>query len=306
MLRLNNVTLEGPDLSGKTTLFEAIHSATGYRWNIQDRSELSMLCYAEMYGRNTDIWHKRLRDRLQNLNDRMIVVIPPLDVILERYDKRGDDKQNKKSLIELYEIFKKNAKLYSDYPTMGLLENIEGSVEEITALCIAWLADCETSDIDSIANDIAEIASASDNEAHPVKLQVDLKSYDVELLKDVMDDEIEGKYYKQILNDVITNIDKEVNGKNEYKSKQKPITTRRFIHTEPTCISLFHTMFRKDRLSFYATCRSSNTIDTFSFDLKFLIYMSRFVKNHLEIEDQDEMSLDISMHSAHIIEEEDG
>ena len=54
MLRLNNVTLEGPDLSGKTTLFETIHSTTNYRWNIQDRSELSMLCYAEMYGRNTD------------------------------------------------------------------------------------------------------------------------------------------------------------------------------------------------------------------------------------------------------------
>ena len=161
MLRINNVTLEGPDLSGKTTLFEAIHSATGYRWNIQDRSELSMLCYAEMYGRNTDIWHKRLRNRLQNLNDRMIVVIPPLDVILDRYDKRGDDKQNKKSLIELYEIFKKNAKLYSDYPTMGLLEDIEGSVEEITALCISWLAECETSDIDEIANDVAEIASMS-------------------------------------------------------------------------------------------------------------------------------------------------
>ena len=306
MLRLNNVTLEGPDLSGKTTLFETIHSTTNYRWNIQDRSELSMLCYAEMYGRNTDIWHKRLRDRLQNLNDRMIVIIPPLDVILDRYEKRGDDKQNKKSLIELYEIFKKNAKLYSDYPTMGLLEDIEGSVEELTALCITWLAESEATDIDMIANDIAGIASASNNEAHPVRLQVDLKSYNAESLKDVMEDEIEGKYYKQILNDVIKNIDKEIKGKNEYKSKQNPITTRRFIHTEPTCISLFHTMYRKDRLSFYSTCRSSNTIDTFSFDLKFLLYMSHYVKDYLNIEDQNEMTLDISMHSAHIIEELDG
>jgi thymidylate kinase len=302
MLRINNVTLEGPDLSGKTTLFEAIHSVTNYRWNIQDRSELSMLCYAEMYGRNTDIWHQRLRNRLQNLNDRMIVIIPPLDVILDRYEKRGDDKQTKKSLIELYEIFKKNAKLYSDYSTMGLLEDIEGSVEEITALCITWLADCETSDIDNIAGDIAEIAATSNNEAHPIRFQVDLKSYNSELLKDIMDDEIEGKYYKGIIQNVISNIDKELKGKNDYKIKQLPITSRRFIHTESTCISLFHTMYRKNRLMFYAVCRSSDTIDTFSFDLKFLIYISHFVRDYLDIDIQPEMTLDVTMNSAHIIE----
>lgn len=301
MLRINNVTLEGPDLSGKTTLFETIHSVTNYKWNIQDRSELSMLCYAEMYGRDTDMWHKRLKSRLGNLNDRIIVIIPPLDVILERYEKRGDEKQTKKSLIELYEIFKKNAKLYSGYSTLGLLEDIEGSVEEITALCITWLAECETSDIDDIAEDIAEIASASNNEAHPLRFEIDLKSYDLESVKDVMEDEIEGKYYKGIIDNVIKNITREMKGKNEYKSKQTPITTRRFIHTEPTCISLFHTMYRKNRLSFYATCRSSNTIDTFSFDLKFLIYMSHFVKEYLAIEQQDEMTLDITMNSAHII-----
>ena len=34
--------------------------------------------------------------------------------------------------------------------------------------------------------------------------------------------------------------------------------------------------------------------------------MSHFVKNYLEIEEQNEMTLDISMHSAHIIEELDG
>jgi len=306
MLRLNNVTLEGPDLSGKTTLFEAIHSATNYRWNIQDRSELSMLCYAELYGRSTDIWHKRLKNRLQNLNDRMIVVIPPLDVILDRYEKRGDDKQDKKSLIELYEIFKKNAKLYSEYSTMGLLEDIEGSVEEITALCITWLAECETSDIDLIASDIAEIANASNNEAHPVEFEIDLKSYNCDSLKDIIEDEVEGKYYKGIIKNVIKNIDNEMKGRNDYRSKQSPITTRRFIHTEPTCISLFHTMYRKDRLVFYATCRSSNTIDTFSFDLKFLIYLSHLVKEHLEIENLNEITLDVKMNSAHIIEDQNG
>ena len=52
MLKINTVTIEGPDLSGKSTLYEALHEVTNFRWNIQDRSEFSMLCYAILYGRS--------------------------------------------------------------------------------------------------------------------------------------------------------------------------------------------------------------------------------------------------------------
>ena len=110
MLRLNNITLEGPDLAGKTSVFDAIHEATSFKYNIQDRSELSMLCYAEMYGRDTGIWHKRLRDRLNKLNDRMIVILPTIDAIFERYRWRGDEIQDQKSLRKLHSIFTKHIK----------------------------------------------------------------------------------------------------------------------------------------------------------------------------------------------------
>ena len=45
------LVLEGPDLSGKTTLYNMLHKATGYRWNIQDRSSLSMVVFAKLYNR---------------------------------------------------------------------------------------------------------------------------------------------------------------------------------------------------------------------------------------------------------------
>ena len=54
-INLHTVTLEGVDLSGKTTLYNNIHKKTGYKWNIQDRSELSMLCNAKYYKRNLPI-----------------------------------------------------------------------------------------------------------------------------------------------------------------------------------------------------------------------------------------------------------
>ena len=50
---IEKIIIEGPDLAGKTTLFSKIHELTQYRWNIQDRSALSMLVYAKLYDRDT-------------------------------------------------------------------------------------------------------------------------------------------------------------------------------------------------------------------------------------------------------------
>ena len=39
---INQIILEGPDLSGKTTLYNSIHKLTGNKWNIQDRRNASL------------------------------------------------------------------------------------------------------------------------------------------------------------------------------------------------------------------------------------------------------------------------
>ena len=54
MIELDTITIEGPDLAGKTTLYNQLHRKTGYKWNIQDRSVLSMLCYSIFYNRGDD------------------------------------------------------------------------------------------------------------------------------------------------------------------------------------------------------------------------------------------------------------
>ena len=68
----NQLILEGPDLSGKTTLYYDIHKATGYKWNIQDRSALSMLIHAKYYGRDTFNHVEQLKRELYNLNNPIL------------------------------------------------------------------------------------------------------------------------------------------------------------------------------------------------------------------------------------------
>ena len=71
---INQIILEGPDLSGKTTLYEQIHNLTGYRWNVQDRSCLSMLVYAKLYGRSQFSHVEALKSELYNLNNLCVAL----------------------------------------------------------------------------------------------------------------------------------------------------------------------------------------------------------------------------------------
>ena len=101
MVKINDITIEGPDLSGKTTLFNNLHNKTNYEYNIQDRSELSMLAYAILYDRDQAVWRRRLRNKLNNLNHLFVVLLPPLSVAHDRFKNRGADKHTKSSLPQV-------------------------------------------------------------------------------------------------------------------------------------------------------------------------------------------------------------
>ena len=105
---IEKLILEGPDLSGKSSLYDEIHKRTKFKWNIQDRSSLSMVCYAIQYKRNAEFHRQMLYKELSNLNNRMIILMPDLEVLTSRYLQRGDDFQNIDSLRSLYYIFKED------------------------------------------------------------------------------------------------------------------------------------------------------------------------------------------------------
>ena len=111
-MRFFNINIEGPDCSGKTTLYNKLHQATNYQYNIQDRSCMSMFVYAKMYERdNTSIWFDKILDDLKRLDTLYIIMLPSESVLLERLKIRGDELQDEISVLEVRNHFRNLASL---------------------------------------------------------------------------------------------------------------------------------------------------------------------------------------------------
>ena len=115
---IEKIIIEGPDLAGKTTLFNKMHEISKYKWNIQDRSALSMLIYAKLYNRDTFHLVENLKKELFNLNNQIILLLPPFEVLAKRFQKRGDPIQNMISLKKLYKLFSEFADEYMRLPNV--------------------------------------------------------------------------------------------------------------------------------------------------------------------------------------------
>ena len=120
---INKIILEGPDLSGKTTLYNRLHRATDFKWNIQDRSALSMLVYAKLYNRPEFMHVERLNSEINNLNNQIVILLPDWEVIVNRFYQRGDELQNFVSLKKVYDLFSEAAEEISSLPNVTVLTN---------------------------------------------------------------------------------------------------------------------------------------------------------------------------------------
>ena len=301
MLLLNNITLEGADLAGKTTLMKRLHKETKNKYNIIDRSLMSALVYARLYKRpNISLLEKQLRDDLNNLNNRTIVLMPDLELLGERYNKRGDEIQNWHGIIKIREAYEEVLNIYESFSTVHVARNSSELPWEPHDEVLKYLANSETSDI---PYQVRQNAIASDNEAFPVTFEVNLGASFMTSHADALEHQSEKAYYTKILSKMLTTITKENIGDNPYGKPQDPKATRRYIYADDSCIALFHMMYRKDRLNFYATLRSSDVVNIFEHDYKFLLYLCGQCAKAVGIKDYEipkENTLTITLHSAHI------
>ena len=295
---INQLILEGPDLAGKTSFYQALHKKSGYKWNIQDRSALSMLIYAKLYNRDTFIEVERLNRELKNLNNVYVILLPPWDEVGRRFNDRGDEIQNLASLRKLYDLFAAAASELESYPnvivirskdTLGWVENVIKSVVGI-----------EISTPSSIASYVFNFAKASDNfEATPVNLTFyddgNFKHCDMS----VLEYEKEREYYEKIQRSVFKKIADELEGNNEYNRKES-IESRRFIYTDNSCISFAQFIARDNILDCHYVLRSSDTKNTLKYDLPFLYILSSKVYDQLGITNF-KCRIRINFNSAHII-----
>jgi len=298
---INQITLEGPDLSGKTTLYQKLHEKSGYFWNIQDRSSLSMIVYARLYGRSDYFHVESLKRELSNLNNVMILLLPDWSVIAERFQKRGDEIQNLVSLKKVYDLFSEAADEFENYPNVILIKT-EVDDNMVSYIIHNLRSRFEDKPYHEYA-DFFKIAAASSDNLEKVGLN--LVHYDDGMFNDVSEEmlryEKEKVYYDKIRRKLLNKIDNELAGANEY-GREETHESRRFIYTDDSCLSLCHFMLRNEFLYGEFYLRSSETKETLQYDMNFIKSLTRDVFSRLsEFSDIKMCKISLKIGSGHIL-----
>lgn len=296
---INYLILEGTDLSGKTTLYSGIHRSTGFEWNIQDRSALSMLCYARQYRRDTARWREQLREEVACLNNRVIVLMPDMFTILSRLEQRGDECQDQKSILRLREIFEEEVALIEGFPNVLVVRTPMGH-QDLVDHCVRWVRESMVRSTLQLAGDVRSHADASGGETFRLNVSLDLGTGFHERNLGCLEVEEEREYYSRIRNALNGKIMREVRGINEYGRVQEE-GSRRFIYAENTCISLLHAMVRGGKLHMTAVLRSSNVVKTLPHDLDFVYLLVQDAHREIGVAPVVESVVHLSIQSAHLV-----
>lgn len=298
-----NVIFEGPDLAGKTSFIQAVHKKTNYRWNIIDRSALSHVIYAQFYGRDDFFAKERLNAEIKNLNNRIIILLPPFEELARRFKIRGDEIQNLITIRQLHKMFSEAAEEFENYPNVIVVRNKDtlSFVDDV----IRQIITSEMTRIIDLWRPVYEIARVSkDMEAHNTQLTF----YDDGLFNDidmsVLEYEPEKEYYAGIKSNLLSKVRNELRGINEY-AREESIESRRFVYAGTSCISFAQFMFRNNILDCHFVLRSSNTKDTLKYDLQFLYILCKQVKDILDIQ-LIACRIRVNFNSPHVIIQETG
>ena len=297
---IDYIFIEGPDCSGKTTLYEMIHKETGYKWNIQDRSALSMLIHAKYYGRDTFNHVEQLKRELHNLNNQMIICLPGWKIIVERFQKRGDPIQNITSLQKIYNLFKEAAEEFENYPNVTIIRQ---TVDSITVKgLVKYFTNFEKRSLSRLQEvSLQKIAACGKKEV----LGLNFVHYDTgdfsDVNKSMLNYEKEKEYYQKIESDVFDKIKAEMRGENEYE-RSEGLDSRRYIYTDNSCISLAHFLIRDGHMDAKFFLRSSNVKETLAYDLNFIKHLTAEVFRYFKCDRQgDYCKIEVKINSGHVI-----
>ncbi len=299
--KIHTVCIEGPDLSGKTSLYRDLHKMSNFRWNIQDRAEVSMLAFSKFYERGDhQRWKDSLSDRLKDMNHRYVLMLPSVDLLTDRYYDRGDEVHTLQSLAETYSIFESTFQELTNHPNVLFIKVTHENQSTIAQTIFDWLDKSEKEDLCGLAKRIEATAVHFGGEALGVRTQYDFDQEYTDADPSVLTYELEAEYYQGIRSTFIRKITKEIAGDNEYQSVQDPLKTRRFVYAHDSCISLINVLIRGNTLNVYTVLRSSNTNETLSYDLRFIANLISEAETFIDADIQRRV-LHVEIHSAHII-----
>ncbi len=296
-MRFININIEGPDCSGKTTLFNQIHKETNFKYNIQDRSCMSMYVYSKLYERDdSSFWFDKILDDIKRLDTLYIVLLPSNSTVLERLRKRGDEFQDEESIIDVKRLFYNLVKCgFSNFPNVLVLEDIEDLTQKVD-MCLSFIESLNEMPSGELIKSI--VINSGRNELVDVQCKEEVKIDSLDYT--VLNFPQEKSYYEDITQKIEQKLFKEFAGLNDYNMPQKH-NSRRFIYTGDSCISLIHALFRQNKLNVSVTMRSSNVIKTLWADYEFLKILSVKISELMRLDESTPIDLTINIRSAHIV-----
>jgi hypothetical protein len=300
---IDYIFIEGPDCSGKTTLYEMIHKQSSYQWNIQDRSALSMLIHAKYYGRDTFNHVEQLKRELYNLNNQLIICLPDWSVIAERFAHRGDPIQNLPSLHKLYNLFSEAVDEFQYYPNVTVIRSIVD--DSIVSSLVNQYRAFERKSVHHLRDSMLQmLGTPAANKLQEV-IGFNFVHYDTGDFADIDEEmlvyEKEKDYYKRIETAMFKTINAELNGNNPYGRKED-VSSRRFIYSDDSCIATCHFLIRDGYMDARFFLRSSNVKDTVQYDLNFLKYLTAQVFRYFKCDREgNHCKMEFTVGSGHII-----
>ena len=298
MFPTQNLFIEGPDCSGKTTLVRNIHELSKYKWHIHDRSQISRKIFKHEYNRNLHFSDDDFHREVFNLNNRFIFLLPAIEIIKDRFKLRGDDIHKNTSDIEkVYHLFKEELERISRLPNIIPCFSV-ATPRAVEALCTT-LSLIERTMLREVSDQVIKSVNFCGDECFPVEFTL----YDNGMFEEAnplsMRYKPEEEYYEKIYNRVHNKITNEMLGKNEY-NRTESFLSRRFVYSDDSCISFIQLSVRKNVMDFHTVIRSTDVKNIFPHDLKFLYYLASTCYKRFE-DRCSSARLRFNLNSAHII-----
>ena len=273
-LPTHNIFIEGPDCSGKTTLIKNVHNATGYRWHLMDRSQISRRIFAKMYNRDLPSIDSDFKRELFDLNNIFVILIPEWDVVRERFNRRGDEIHDLDSLRNVYNAYSLECRYLGTMPNVYIAPQPYLSSPSKTRDYLISLAKTrEDVSLSRVAREISNLAEASPRkEATGIRVRLFEDTGFEKADRAILKTPSEKEYYEGIFHGMMCKIEDEISGKNEYNLPQTS-SSRRFIYTNDSCISLIHAVSRDGILDIHTVMRSTDVSEKLESDLNFIYYL---------------------------------
>jgi len=250
-----------------------------------------MLVYAKMYERDTFHLVESLKQELFNLNNQIILLLPPIEVLSKRFQKRGDPIQNLISLKQLHKLFSEFEEEYGSLPNVTVIKK-EIDDYDYKSIVGRYLAMEQHTTIHQFPAMCINAANTQDDkEVIGLKLTYFDDGKFTDVIPELLEYKGEKEYYLKIRE------------KLHYKMMQnhadgQDASSRRIIYHDDSCISLAHFLIRKQMFDAKFFLRSSNVKDTLKYDINFIHFLTKQVYQHYHC--KQPVKIEVTLNSAHI------